>query len=485
MMSTTTAFNPAVPPTPTLHHPYARNPPQSPIVLWGDMPSDSSDSSDTDDDERDMYTWRHTGHCSLVDAPSSSEAGKRASPLAAGDGWHRHLPVAGQGAPSPSTLLAESEGPSVECCHSHNRTSVLRHLVSRHVSNATSSNAVSAGHEAAVLDDATDEQERTLRTQARVGCAVCGCSREFDADGERICFCNDCRAGGCVHLNDVGRVVHPKNTCTRCGCSSELEGCHGDGGNNECTCFSDACRDDGCVHWGHTGWWNCARCGCSSNVLCACVECRGGGCVQGVPPIHVCARCGCTSEIDANGERVCFCDDCREHGCEYIGECCTHADGEGFFRRVLPPGEDNGVECMHRPQDPTESCTRCGCSGEFDADGERVCFCDDCRESGCTFNGEEEVVEVQDDTAMRPRVRAAEAGAALIEWMGWADPYSGNRDGECSVCAETTRLFPAVAAPSAEQWAQKAQCREPHLYCSDCLTAWIASALDDQTTRLR
>jgi len=63
-----------------------------------------------------------------------------------------------------------------------------------------------------------------------------------------------------------------------------------------------------------------------------------------------CKRCGCTRELDAYGDRICFCDVCKSSGCT--------------------TGKSD--------------CKRCGCTQEFDGYGDRICFCDTCRRSGCT-----------------------------------------------------------------------------------------------------
>ena len=66
------------------------------------------------------------------------------------------------------------------------------------------------------------------------------------------------------------------------------------------------------------------------------------------PLLAPCIRCGCSSELDDEGERICFCNTCKDTGCS----------------SVVP-------------------CSKCGCSRERDNEGERVCFCDTCKITGC------------------------------------------------------------------------------------------------------
>jgi hypothetical protein len=160
-----------------------------------------------------------------------------------------------------------------------------------------------------------------------------------------------------------------------------------------------------------------------------------------------CARCGCTAEIDDDGERVCFCDTCREHGCEHHvdadrryddpegawphtplisrGQTClllsrghasTHtqtrsrrrmyryhdddydvvAGGGNADEHVLPWPRDRFCSCCNSDaavaaelersllqHGAPTGCALCGCSRDRSDDGARVCHCDTCCEHGC------------------------------------------------------------------------------------------------------
>ena len=86
-----------------------------------------------------------------------------------------------------------------------------------------------------------------------------------------------------------------------------------------------------------------------------------------------CARCGCSRRWDDDGERVCWCDACHDAGCvgcdADAGECeVADADFQSRFAAEHPDG-----------------CIACGCSAEWDAEGERVCWCDACAAEGCVY----------------------------------------------------------------------------------------------------
>lgn len=367
------------------------NPEDLPFA-WGDLPSDT-ESDLPSPSPNDHHTCVTTGTATPCD--NQREAPHETVPLSftpAMANQHHDHPVGmgdGDGArctscPTPTAVDSDGAGRAAEGITSaddqaatpqHNPLSeVLRHLVSMY---CAIPDAVPDAHTIERLDSTG------VPSCEGSGSTVCGCFREFDSDGERVCFC------------DVRRERAP---------------------------------DDACI------------------------------------------RCGCYREFDTDGERVCFCDRCRERGCLYLGERCTRCGWLQIFNtngeELVPPHNvlhPDWLDCAHR-NNPNQPCTRCGCSGEFDADGERVCFCDDCRDSGCVYDDDAVLHHLEGD----PEVH----------------PDAGSRDGECSVCAETTRLFPAVLAPIAEQWMHKAQCREPHLFCSECLTAWITSSLDEQTTHV-
>jgi hypothetical protein len=62
-----------------------------------------------------------------------------------------------------------------------------------------------------------------------------------------------------------------------------------------------------------------------------------------------CNRCGCFSRLDNFGDRVCWCEACKD-GCIYIKDHCYN----------------------------------CDCLEEYDAyTGEKVCFCESCLQTGC------------------------------------------------------------------------------------------------------
>jgi hypothetical protein len=62
-----------------------------------------------------------------------------------------------------------------------------------------------------------------------------------------------------------------------------------------------------------------------------------------------CNCCGCSARMDEVGDRVCWCESCND-GCFLI----------------------------------VDHCTKCDCLEEYDSySGERVCFHDSCRQSGC------------------------------------------------------------------------------------------------------
>lgn len=158
------------------------------------------------------------------------------------------------------------------------------------------------------------------------GCSRCGCSREWDEDGERVCWCATCADGlGCeLDAYTDGRTRAP---CERCGCEQE-EDEYGDR-----LCFCDACHSAGCVGrhadrrrapehqdplWRlpptapgafiprtlmHTGPSACTELA-DEGFRARFAQANPGGC----------NLCGCSREVDEDGERVCFCDLCQLNG---------------------------------------------------------------------------------------------------------------------------------------------------------------------------
>ena len=245
-------------------------------------------------------------------------------------------------------------------------------------------------------------------------CVHCGCSREFDADGERVCHCDSCREDGC-HPSADHRVDHWSR-------------------------FAEECRTRPYhpeLNPRPLAYTGCLRCGCSSEFcpsardrICGCDSCRETGCVDHadppLPPPHFgCAVCGCSQEIDpVSGERVCYCDACQERGCSVqIGprEDGVMEPSEAWFR-AADPGLAHGActptctlahDHRHWRSHLDDGCRRCGCSQEIDAaSGERVCHCDACVATGCLgVTGADEAWNL-----------AAANGLAR-----WYDPVSGDR----------------------------------------------------------
>ena len=147
----------------------------------------------------------------------------------------------------------------------------------------------------------------------------------------------------------------------------------------------------------------------------------------------LCTKCGCSTEIDADGERVCWCSTCMGGG----NDGCTYAEGGdgggrgggsggggsggggsggggGGSRGCFTCGQDGHTACRRRwgeidvdgeGGDDTgdlpvplpyaglrmpspwrtwqDGCVQCGCSEERDEGGDRRCWCDSCQKSGC------------------------------------------------------------------------------------------------------
>ena len=71
-------------------------------------------------------------------------------------------------------------------------------------------------------------------------CLTCGCSAEKDEYGDRICYCDTCKArGGCFILQLAQKK---KPGCLRCGCSQTKDE-YGDR-----VCYCDTCQNYGCIY---------------------------------------------------------------------------------------------------------------------------------------------------------------------------------------------------------------------------------------------
>ena len=81
-----------------------------------------------------------------------------------------------------------------------------------------------------------------------------------------------------------------------------------------------------------------------------------------------------------------------------------------------------------RALDSIEPCRVCGCSSEFDAHGDRKCFCDPCRNAGCsgTYNGQNlhAFMAIRPDPSSTMQVPGYEAPAFLLNniAIGWVRP---------------------------------------------------------------
>ena len=85
-----------------------------------------------------------------------------------------------------------------------------------------------------------------------------------------------------------------------------------------------------------------------------------------------CWVCGCSCEfISDTGERVCWCATCQDTGCDY-----------DYFYDIPSYPSDERIRELYQIA-ATYSCTGCGCSSDMSLDGERICWCDSCRASGC------------------------------------------------------------------------------------------------------
>ena len=92
-----------------------------------------------------------------------------------------------------------------------------------------------------------------------------------------------------------------------------------------------------------------------------------------VEPQHpACCRCGCARRWDEDDERVCWCDACHDG-------CCYHDDFAGECETA-----DLRFQSRFATEHP-DSCIVCGCSAEWDAEGERICWCDVCAAQGCAY----------------------------------------------------------------------------------------------------
>eukprot|EP00927_Polykrikos_kofoidii_P006432 TRINITY_DN12600_c0_g2_i1.p1 TRINITY_DN12600_c0_g2~~TRINITY_DN12600_c0_g2_i1.p1 ORF type:complete len:242 (-),score=31.02 TRINITY_DN12600_c0_g2_i1:356-1081(-) len=80
------------------------------------------------------------------------------------------------------------------------------------------------------------------------------------------------------------------------------------------------------------------------------------------PELPPCSRCGCSS--------LCWCDNCRDFGCTYSSsiEACVDSHETNKSASAWP-----------------QECKYCGCSAEFDACGDRLCWCDSCTTTGCVM----------------------------------------------------------------------------------------------------
>ena len=100
-----------------------------------------------------------------------------------------------------------------------------------------------------LVDGRQEEIARSAKRDYR--CAVCGCSKERDEGGERVCWCDSCWTAGCnrfesyeeyqysVELIFKRREAQSKR-CKVCGCSTEKDE------EGERVCWCDSCCATGC-----------------------------------------------------------------------------------------------------------------------------------------------------------------------------------------------------------------------------------------------
>ena len=129
---------------------------------------------------------------------------------------------------------------------------------------------------------------------------------------------------------------------------------------------------------------------------CRCASCAHAGCVH--PARRGCERCGCSAELDADGDRICFCDTCRVLGCSnqedddnrddrdaadppprHAGDgggaaAADDADAADDAALALANGAGAGPAApaaAAAAPDPMAPCTHCGCMTSIDWKGGR------------------------------------------------------------------------------------------------------------------
>jgi hypothetical protein len=132
---------------------------------------------------------------------------------------------------------------------------------------------------------------------ARAECTACGCSREVDDNGDRVCFCDPCRAAGYQRSNGhpwsrMRNIARHKDDCQPCQPARSASP------------YPKPAPRQAPQQHPHPASslqpWNGARYHhCASE----------------------CAVCGCANERDGEGERACWCDSCRAGGCQHDDRC--------------------------------------------------------------------------------------------------------------------------------------------------------------------
>jgi hypothetical protein len=127
----------------------------------------------------------------------------------------------------------------------------------------------------------------------RAECTACGCSREVDDNGERVCFCDPCRTAGCHRSNGhpwsrMRNIARQKDDCQPCQPACSVSPSPRPAPQQHPHPAS------GLQPWNGARYHHCAS---------------------------ECAVCGCANERDGEGERACWCDSCRAGGCQHDDRC--------------------------------------------------------------------------------------------------------------------------------------------------------------------
>jgi hypothetical protein len=239
-------------------------------------------------------------------------------------------------------------------------------------------------------DSVDEEVNKRARARLRKRCRICGCTAELDEVGDQICFCDTCRGSG-NSCTLVWSDIHPCGVdfplgekqlqyqsarskfvgCDICGCLRELDDC------GDRICFCDSCFgcDKPCCYSKNTSIDGtavtsfcaskpCVRCGCDTERRygrnCSCLSCAKSGCWS-------------VSLGPASDEAI----DLTVFTQLRMG---MNMDSSTFMMAVPSPQTRPlcDVDPFSNKHTLTSACEWCGCQSEWDDEGNRVCFCDTC-----------------------------------------------------------------------------------------------------------